>query len=125
MMPITFSNFDLDRLFEKNGHIMVMAIKINITSILEILLIFLEKITSFIALELSGLNSFFHIKVQSFTFCKSKLNSFAVSIGDSTFQKRAVSSANNLTLDFSPSGKSLMKIRKSSGPNIDPCGTPA
>ena len=33
-----------------------------------------------------------------------------------------MSSANNFTLDF---GKTLMKIRKKGGPNIEPWGTPA
>ena len=33
-----------------------------------------------------------------------------------TTEKREVSSANNLTLDFNPSGKSLIYIRKSKGP---------
>ena len=39
--------------------------------------------------------------------------------------KRDVSSAKSLAFDFKPSGKSFMKIRKRSGPRIDPCGTPA
>ena len=36
-----------------------------------------------------------------------------------------VSSANNLGDDFKFSGRSLMYIRKISGSNIDPSGTPA
>ena len=39
--------------------------------------------------------------------------------------KRDVSSANNLALAFNPFGKSLIYMRKRSGPNIEPCGTPA
>ena len=40
-----------------------------------------------------------------------------------TTEKREVSSANNLTLDFNPSGKSLIYIRKSKGPKMDLWGT--
>ena len=39
--------------------------------------------------------------------------------------KRDVSSANSFALDFNSLGKSLMYIRKRSGPSIDPRGTPA
>ena len=42
-----------------------------------------------------------------------------------TTENRAVSSANNLALDDKPSGKSLIQIKKSNGPKIDPWGTPA
>ena len=36
-----------------------------------------------------------------------------------------MSTAKSLTEDSKPSGRSLMYIRKSNGPNIEPCGTPA
>ena len=36
-----------------------------------------------------------------------------------------MSSANSLTVDSKPSGRSFMYIRKSNGPKIEPCGTPA
>ena len=42
-----------------------------------------------------------------------------------TTENREVSSANSLALDDKPSGKSLIQIKKSNGPKIDPWGTPA
>ena len=36
-----------------------------------------------------------------------------------------VSSANSFTVDIMPTDRSLMYIRKKSGPKMDPCGTPA
>ena len=39
--------------------------------------------------------------------------------------KTEVSSANSLALDDKPSGISLMQIKTSNGPKIDPWGTPA
>ena len=36
-----------------------------------------------------------------------------------------VSSAKSLSEDSKPSGRSLMYIRTSNSPNIEPCGTPA
>ena len=36
-----------------------------------------------------------------------------------------MSSANSLAVDSKPSGRSFMYIRKSNGPKIEPCGTPA
>ena len=42
-----------------------------------------------------------------------------------TIVKRDVSSAKSFTLDFKSFGKSLMQIRKRSGPRISPWGTPA
>ena len=36
-----------------------------------------------------------------------------------------MSSAESLTEDSKPSGRSLMYVRKSNGPKIEPCGTPA
>ena len=41
------------------------------------------------------------------------------------FEKSEMSSANSFSLQRNPCGKSLMKIRKSSRPKIEPCGTPA
>ena len=40
-------------------------------------------------------------------------------------ENKEVSSANNLISDFKLSGKSLMQMRKSNGPKIEPCETPA
>ena len=42
-----------------------------------------------------------------------------------TTENREVSSANSLALDDNPSGKSLMQIKKSNEPKVDPRGTPA
>ena len=42
-----------------------------------------------------------------------------------TTENREVSSANSLALDDKPSGKSLIQIKKSKGPKIDPWRTPA
>ena len=36
-----------------------------------------------------------------------------------------MSSANNLTVDCKLSGRSFLYIRKSNGPKIESCGTPA
>ena len=38
---------------------------------------------------------------------------------------KEVSSAKSLTSEFSPSGRSFIKMRKNSGPNTDLIGTPA
>ena len=41
-------------------------------------------------------------------------------------EKRDASSANNLAMELSPSGRSLIYIKdKDRGLKIDPCGTPA
>ena len=40
-------------------------------------------------------------------------------------ENKEVSSANNLISQFKLSSKSLMQMRKSNGPKIEPCGTPA
>ena len=42
-----------------------------------------------------------------------------------TVLNKEVSSAKNLTSEFSPCGRSFIEMRKSIGPNTDPCGTPA
>ena len=36
-----------------------------------------------------------------------------------------MSSAKSLTVDSKPSGRLFMYMRKSNGPKIEPCGTPA
>ena len=50
---------------------------------------------------------------------------FAQSFSSLTTVNRDVLSANNLAFDFKSLGKSLIYIRKRSGPKIDPCETPA
>mgnify|MGYP001797980565 CR=1 FL=1 len=71
---------------------------------------------SFIGLVASGLNNIFHWIAQFLIFNRSCSSSLAVSVGVLTVEKIAVSSANNLTLQCSPSGKSFMnKINCKSG----------
>ena len=53
------------------------------------------------------------------------MRALALSFSSLTIEKRDVSSAKSFALDFNSSGKSLMYIRNSSGPKIDPWGTPA
>ena len=40
-------------------------------------------------------------------------------------ENKEVPSVNNLAGDLKLTGRSLMYIKKRSGPNIEPCGTPA
>ena len=42
-----------------------------------------------------------------------------------TTDNREVSSANSLALDDKPSDKSLIEVKITNGPKIDPWGTPA
>ena len=41
-----------------------------------------------------------------------------------TTENKKVSSANSFTVETNSSEKSLMQIRKKSGPRMEPCGTP-
>ena len=56
---------------------------------------------------------------------QSLFNSLADLVILSTTENSDVSSANNFALDAKSSNKSFMCIRKSNGPSIEPCGTPA
>ena len=58
-------------------------------------------------------------------FFRSLFNSIVDVFISCTTENREVSSANSLALDDKPSGKSLIQIKKSNGPKIDPWGTPA
>ena len=40
-------------------------------------------------------------------------------------ENKELSSANNFLSEFKLSDRSLMQMRKSNGPNIEPCGTPS
>ena len=42
-----------------------------------------------------------------------------------TTENREMSSANSFTVETKSSVRSLMQIRKKSGPRMEPCGTPA
>ena len=55
----------------------------------------------------------------------SPFNSIADVFISCTAENKEVSSANDLAFDDKPSDKSLIQIKKSSGPRIDPQGTPA
>ena len=73
----------------------------------------------------SGLNSIFQLKSHFEINKRSLLSILALSFIFLIIVKRDVPSAINLTLNFNSFGKSLIKIRKRSGPNIEPWGTPA
>ena len=73
----------------------------------------------------SGLKSIFQLKAHLEIAMRSLFRIFALSFSSLTTANRDVSSANNLAFDCNSLGKSLIYIRKSSGPKIDPCGTPA
>ena len=67
----------------------------------------------------------FPIESPSWYFLRSSFNKFAYSDKSHTVENNEVSSANNLADDSKFCGRSLMYIKKSSGPNIDPWGNPA
>ena len=69
---------------------------------------------------MSELNNFFHLKAHSDIFLRSSFNKFADSDKSYTVEYNEVSSANNLADDSKFSGRSLMYIKKSSGPNTNP-----
>ena len=52
-------------------------------------------------------------------------NPFAEVLGSWTMENNYVSSANSFTVDVMSTDRSLMYIRKKSGPKMDPCDTPA
>ena len=69
---------------------------------------------------MSGLNNILNLKAHSDIFLRSSFNKSADSDKLYTVENNEVSSANNLTYDSKFSGRSLMYIKKSSGPKIDP-----
>ena len=87
--------------------------------------IFLENIASLSCLLWSGLNDIFRWYAHSDIFCKSLFNSFAEVLGSWTMENNDVSSANSFTVDVMSTDRSLMYIRKKSGPKMSPWGTPA
>ena len=73
----------------------------------------------------SGLKSIFHWYAHYEITLRSRFKCLADSLGSWTIEKREVSSANNLAIEFSPSGRLLIYIKNNRGPRMDPCGTPA
>ena len=71
---------------------------------------FLEKITSWACLLGSRLKTIFHCSAHSRSFLKSLFSTFAVSKGSKISENKEVSSANNLTLLFKLSVRSLIYI---------------
>ena len=69
---------------------------------------------------MSGLNNIFHLKAHSNIFLRSSFNKFADSDKLYTVENNEVSSADNLADDSKFSGRSLIYIKKSRGPYIDP-----
>ena len=86
---------------------------------------FLENITSWTCLLISGLNDIFQLCVHSDIFWRSLFNTSAEVLLLCTTENREVSSAKRFTVNSMFSDKSFMYIRKKSGPRIDPSGTPA
>ena len=86
---------------------------------------FLEKITSCAGFLGSGLKSIFHWYAHWEITIRSRFKYLADSLGSWTIEKREVLSANNLAVELSPLGKSLIYIKNNRGPRMDPCGTPA
>ena len=84
-----------------------------------------EKRTSWACLLGSGLKVIFHWKAQLFILFKSSFKFFADKSLSNITEKRDVSSANSLGFETRFSDKSFIYIKKSSGPRIEPWGTPA
>ena len=81
---------------------------------------FLEKTISLTCFDGSGLNDIFHLKAQLDIRFRSSISiaeSLQLSIKTENIN---VSSVNIFILDWIPSGISVTKIRKNSGPNIEP-----
>ena len=74
---------------------------------------------------MSGLNEIFHLCVHSEILLRSSFNTFAERVGLYIVENKEVSSANNLTNEFKLLGKLVMQIGNSSGPRMEPFGTPA
>ena len=86
---------------------------------------FQPKIFSCVCLVRSQLKFVFHWNALVLILAMSIINSLADLVIFSTTENSDVSSANNFALDAKLSDKSIMYIRKSSGPNIELCGDPA
>ena len=66
-----------------------------------------------------------HIPAHCVILERSSLRTFAASVGSSTIMKMVVSSAKSRMFDLNSRTISLIYNRNSSGPKIDPGGTPA
>ena len=84
-----------------------------------------EKRTSWACLLGSGLKLIFNWKTQLCILFKSSFKFFADKSLSNITEKRDVSSANSLGFETRFSDKSFIHIKKSSGPRIEPWGTPA
>ena len=71
---------------------------------------FLDKITSYAGFLGSGLKSIFHWYAHWEITLRSRFKYLADSLGSWTIEKRDVSSADNLAIELSPSGRSLIYI---------------
>ena len=76
--------------------------------------------TSSACLVMSGLNNISHFKAH----LRSPLNKFADSVKSHTVENDELPSTNNIAEDSKFSERSLIYIKKSSGLNTDPWGTP-
>ena len=122
-LKLSFSSRQIPKCFWKLGQVTGILLKEILRW--DDLVIFLEKITSWACLFKSGLNYIFHWWTHSAIFCKSLFYSYASVLASWIMQNSDVSSMNNLTVDMISTDRSLIKIRKKRGPEIDPCGTPA
>ena len=85
---------------------------------------FQENNTSCVGLLESELSDTFQLYAHLEIISRSSVRLLVLSSLLLTTEKKEVSSANNLTLDFNPPGKLLIYIRKNKGPKMDPWGTP-
>jgi hypothetical protein len=74
---------------------------------------------------LFGLKVTSHLFAHTVIFSRSKLSVAAAVAGLSTIIYKFVSSAKSLIYEFMSRTIPFKYMRKRSGPNIDPCGTPA
>ena len=84
---------------------------------------FLVACVALMTLHFLGLNLSCHLSCHACSCMRSCCSSWQ-SRTDFTDLYITQSSANSRTVDVVCSARSLMKIRKSSGPSTDPCGTP-
>ena len=61
---------------------------------------------------------------QSYTFGKTLFSCFSIFLTLSLWRIRHVSSVSKKRLNFTVISMSLIKMKNSKGPSIDPCGTP-
>ena len=84
-----------------------------------------EKITSWACFLVSGWKLIFHWKAQLFILFKWSFKLFADKSLSNITEKRDASSANSLGFETRFSDKSFIYINKSSGPRMEPWGSPA